>query len=226
VGRVLMAKEIQFPTGYKKLDDFMSNVVWKKFPKAKLYEKKTSFFMKFLYIIGFMWIWQKRFIKGYNTTIGFSVYFSEWVVDNRRWDSMYRTMRHEFIHMLQKNKYKLLFDLSYLFPQVLAVGSVLALLAVWFSNWWLMSLCCLACLAPMPAPWRTKWEIEGYTASMVVMFEEQNGISKQRIDNIIKHFISSDYFFMCPFRSWITRKINTIAMSIRAGKIKGIFLGY
>ena len=203
-----MAKELAFPTGNSNLDPFMTDVVWKKFPKAKIYNKITSGFMKFLYYVALMPLWQKQFMESYNTTIGYSVYVSEWTIVNKQWDSLYKTMRHEFIHMLQKNKYKILFDLTYLFPQILAVGSLLAFLAIWFSNWWLMSLLCLLFLGPLPAPWRTKWEIEGYTASMLTQFEMTGEIPKSRIDNIIGHFTSMDYFMMCPFRSWITRKIT------------------
>ena len=221
-----MAKQIEPLTGSKNLDSFMADIVQKKFQKAKLYDKDTSSFMWFLYYVSFMWIWQKRFMKGYHTTIGYSVYVSQLVIINKLWESLYKTMRHEFIHMLQNGKYGLLYNLSYLFPQILAVGSLLALLAIWFSNWWLMSLCALAFLAPLPAPWRTKWEIEGYTQSMLVLFEESGEIPQERIDNIIKHFTSMDYFMMCPFKGWITKRIEGIATQIRAKEIQGIFLSY
>jgi hypothetical protein len=226
VGRKLMAKEIQFPTGYKPLDDFMENVVWKRAPKVKLYDKSSSVLMWALYICGFMWIWMNDFFNNSHTTIGKRVYITRTAIEKGWWESIYRVMRHEFVHILQRLKYGLLYDISYLFPQILASGALLALLAIWFSNSWLWALCALGFGAPWPAPWRKKWELEGYTQSMLTRFELYNDISDNYVKNIALNFVTSFYYFMWPFEGYVIKKLNSIKIAIIQGKIKGPFLHY
>ena len=129
--------------------------------------------------------------------------------------------------MLQKEKYgAILFSALYLFPQCLASLALLSFLAIWLSSWWLMFLCCLLFLAPLPAPWRATFEMEGYTASMLVYYETYGSIPEALTDYISKHFYSMDYFLMWPFKNRVKKKINRIGIGIRRGLIKGYTLNY
>lgn len=221
-----MAKEIQFPTGHKMLDDFMANIVWRKFPKVRLFDKRSSVLMWFAYVIFFMWIWNRKFIDRFNTVVGHNVYIVRSRIERKEWASVYRTMRHELIHLFQKSKYWILFDILYTFPQCIAFFAILSLLAIWFSYAWLYALLSLVVLLPIPSPWRTMWELEGYAQTMLVYYEDTGQIPSSLIDNISKNFTGPSYYFMCPFRSYITRKINDIAVEIRSGKLRGFSLHY
>lgn len=221
-----MAKEVTFPVGYHNLDKFMSNVVSLRFPGVKVYDKSSSALMWALYVIGFMWIWNKGFMTRFHTAVGTSVYITRRSIEGKRWNGIYRTMRHEFMHLLQREKHGLKYDLSYLFPQILSVFSLTALFAIWFSNAWLFGLVFLAMLLPWPAPWRAKWEFEGYTQTMLVSYEETGKIPQSRIESIIRNFTGPFYYFMFPFKSYVTKRINDIATKIRSGKIRSFFLDY
>ena len=216
---------LKFPVGHKNLDEFME-LTHARFSDIRVVRKSSSFFMYLIYYVSLMFIWQKRFMKGYNTTIGQTVYVIDRTIDEKRWEGLYRTMRHEFIHMLQDEKEGIWFKLGYLFPQVLGLFSIFALLAIWFSNFWLLSLVFLGALAPWPAPFRAMWELEGYTQSLLAEFEATNRIRQDRVDWVVKQFVTSAYYFMSWSRAGVEAEVKSIINGIRSGRVSGKFLHY
>ena len=182
--------------------------------------------MLLLYYVSFMFIWQRRFLEGYNTVIGKTVYITDITIDTKNWDKLYLTMRHEFIHMLQDDKYGLLFKVAYLFPQLVGIFSILALLAIWFSNFWLLSLVALAALAPWPAPFRAKWELEGYTQSLLAMHEGGEVLGEHHLEWVVKQFVTAKYYFMRWGRASIEADVRSIIGRIKTGQLSGMFLHY
>ena len=163
--------------------------------------KNQSLFMKFL---GVLLFFNKDFMTNFITTIGSTVYFpsEEFVTNNDQ--SSIGVLAHELVHVQQANKYtKILFSLLYLFPQCLVVFALLAPFSLWF-------LLFLVCAAPLPAPFRTSFEIGGYTMSLFVMnlqfkffknspdkIPELLSTYALKIDNT--YFKGSAYWFMWPF---------------------------
>ena len=216
-----MAQRVLFPVGNIKIDTFVINVVKRRFPGFKLIYKKTSPLMWAVYLLSFMWIWNRRFMTDFYTTIGYKVYIPEEPGKPLNWDGVYRTLRHEFIHMLQRERYGIWFGLSYVFPQVLAVLALPAFLAIWLGPWWLLFLSSLIALGPWPAPWRKRWEVEGYTQTMLVDFESRKSVHIQIIAQVIDQFTGANYWFMWPFRKSITGEFDVIVKDIEEGRIKG-----
>lgn len=221
-----MAKEIVFPTGNETLDRFMIDVVWKTDKSVRLYEKRSSVLMWALYVIGFMWIWMPGFFKSFNTTIGKRVYIRENAVLLQNWIEIYKVMRHEFIHILQRKKYWILYDISYLLPQLFSILSLFSLLSIWLGSLWLYSLVWVAFLLPLPSYGRATFEFEAYTQTMLVFFEMTGKIPKHVIGNIASMFTGPSYYFMWPFRHIVISKLDDIADDIIGGKIKGPYLHY
>jgi hypothetical protein len=174
-------------------------------------------------MLGFLMFFNKDFMKYYITTIGSTVYFpSEEFVESNENEAT-TIIAHEIIHVAQAEQYgKVLYSLMYLFPQclsLLALGSI-------FAVFWLPMLWCLAFLiflAPIPAPWRTKFEISGYTMSLFMIsldmvykrysvdrIKTELLVKSSRMDNI--YFKGSDYWFMWPFgvKKVLEKKINDI----------------
>ncbi len=122
--------------------------------------KNESNLMRF---IGWILFFNKAFMTDYITTIGRTIYFPtrEDISGGHQWD----VLAHEGIHIYDQKISPIKFTLSYLFPQVLAALSLLAILAIW-NTWFLLSLAFLVALLPLPAPWRTTWERRGYLMSM------------------------------------------------------------
>lgn len=220
-----MAKEISFPVGHVKLDMYYL-AIRKRVPEFKIYKKRTSAKMWAMYIFSFMWIWNRRFMRDFTTTGRRAVYLCDSLVNEKNWVSIYKTLRHEFVHLMQIEKHGIFFSLGYIFPQVIAISSLGALGAIWGSNWFLVLLVNLVFLAPLPASYRKAWEVEGYTQTMLVEYEEKGVLSDQMVDWVCSHFTGPGYYWMWPFKNSISVEIRAIADDIRSGKIHGEFCSY
>lgn len=122
--------------------------------------KRSSPFMWFLYAVSFMWIWNRRFMTDFITTIAGRIY---WPDGPRSW----RTLWHECVHRKQAIRVgEPWFSIAYLFPQCFAALAVLAL-GAFITPWALLFLLALLLVGPWPAPWRVMWEREAYLISAV-----------------------------------------------------------
>lgn len=169
--------------------------------------KNESLFMK---MIGFILFFNKDFMKSFVTTIGSTIYFpSKDFVESNQIPSMI-TLVHELVHVAQAKKHgRILFFLMYLFPQCLAVFSLLAILAfVWTP--FLCALIFLVFTAPIPAPFRKNFELEAYYMSLQMYYLDMKRMNRpdeeiQRnlfiwlLDLNLHSFRGPNYYFMWPF---------------------------
>lgn len=121
------------------------------------------------------------------------------------------TLAHETVHEHDRKKYgNVAFSLMYLFPQVLALGAFLSLLAIWFGPWWLLALGFLLFLLPLPSPTRTKLEVRGYQVTMMIL-EKAYGYSREKLageaERISREFTGPAYYFMWPFKKNIQERL-------------------
>lgn len=139
-------------------------------------KKNESSLMKFIDVaLKIITMGQMRiFMTGFITTLGQVVYVPE------DWDIMTMSnksviIRHERVHMRQARKYsRFLFSVLYLF-------------------------------VPLPGGlsyFRKKFEQEAYEESLKAHYEYhgEKAFTPQLKENIISHFMSSQYFWMWPFR--------------------------
>lgn len=166
------------------------------FPNLKIKFKTESLFMK---ILGKLMFFNKEFMFGMITTICNTVYFTskEYVINNEI-DAI-DILCHELIHVYDYNKFKLLFLLGYIFPQILAIFSILSIWNIWFILFLLF-------LLPIPAPLRAKAELRGYIMDLTIIMSNRS-LSKNDLDWATNMFTSSLYYFMCPFRKYIEKKL-------------------
>ncbi len=160
--------------------------------------KTSSSFMKFLsYILFFV----PDFMTRFTTTIGSTIYFpnEEALKDEGKIVTLAHEVRH--IHDSQLDK---LYNLKYLFPQVF---SILFFVLSFVSLWFLIPSFIL--LAPLPAYWRMKIELKGYTTSLFILnlmlkekeehLENRLKILLDRADKINGNFTGPSYYFMWAF---------------------------
>ena len=163
------------------------------FPSFKLVSKADSRFMKTidigLRIITFNQM--KEFMTSFVTTIGTTIYTStEW--ETQPTTSKISILRHERVHMQQARR----------------LGSVwygILYLLVWFPA--------------VFAVYRTKFEQEAYEESMrsdVESYGVEVLDDEKYRGNMIRHFTSAEYFWMCPFRGRVERWYDEAASQIRA----------
>ena len=169
--------------------------------------KDKSWLMKFL---GLLMFFNRGFMTHYITTIGNTVYFPNEDFIKKNELGAITVLAHEVVHIAQKEKRGFaLFAFEYLFPQCLTIFALLTLLAfVWLPFLWCLLF--LLFLAPIPAPWRKKFEVEGYTMTLYMsdLIMRQIGhdddyilkelsLSAVRIDRL--NFRGSGYWYMWPW---------------------------
>ena len=158
----------------------------------RIISKDKSPFMRFLNF--FVGLFNHSFMTEYTTTIPFlgRIYApTKWYAQSDWW----RVLAHEGVHLVQARRDgQVRFALKYLFPQCLALLALLAIGAIW----WLPMLWCLLfllMLAPLPAPWRVRYEREAYTVSAacdkLIGFDI---VSKLYIDYMQRHYTGWGYY--------------------------------
>ncbi len=126
------------------------------------------------------------YMTRYTTVMFGRVYFP-----NRDWYErvgprhIYRTLRHEAIHLRDARRFPLLFQVSYL----AALPAVFTMRAVW--------------------EWRA------YRETVRVWFETDGDCPAEVLDSIEQAFVSSDYLFMFPFRRAIRRRLDALVAETR-----------
>lgn len=179
----------------------------------KIVEKKTSLLMKAIALVLFF---NKKFMTGYITTIGTTIYWPD-AKDLRGGD--FRTLFHEAQHGYDYKRSPVWFIMTYLSPQIVAILSLLAFLAILGNILWSASLLFLLLLAPLPSIGRTYWEVRGYSCGMALDIWKHDEVSQRNTDFVIDRFVCSDYYFMWPFKKSMKRKLAKAERNIRAGKL-------
>jgi len=183
-------------------------------PKFDIVFKEDSRFMK---VLGFLLFFNKAFMTRYTTTIGYKVYLPSKEQYNNNPNAYLPIMTHEFVHAMDYKKYSILFKLSYLLPQILGVFALLSLFAIWFSKLWLLSLLALLFVAPIPAYFRSYWELRGYTMSLAFPYWQTGYLAP--VTNYLNRFTDSGYYFMWPFKKNMTNRLQKMVDKIKDGSI-------
>lgn len=182
--------------------------------------KEKSKFMKFLNF--FLRAVNKNFMTGYITTIGSTVY-----VPSDRFNNLGRlwpVLAHEACHMFRSKKMgSFIHNFLYLFPQVLIFLSLLSLLAIWFSNFWLLNLLWILCLTPLPAYFRYQEEMSGYLMKMCISWWMYEEIPDSILDHIAEKFLTSDYYWTWPFKKAIYKHLEQERQAVQDGQYDNVF---
>lgn len=141
-----------------------------------------------------------KFMQSYYTTIGSTIFIPDQALNLRiNLFALLGVVIHECVHIKDHSKYGVLYNFSYLFPQILSLFTLLSFFAIWFSNLWLLCLLFLLFLAPIPAWFRYHWEKRAYRTSFI-LFANESEETKQQIRNwIVSELSKQYYYFAWPF---------------------------
>jgi len=171
---------------------------------TKIRYKNESPLMK---IIGVLLFFNPKFMTRYTTTLTFfgrsTVYFPDRSYA-LQYSKFWRTLAHELVHASDATRSPILFNLGYLFPQILAIFSLLSILA-WINLSWLWCLLFLVFLAPIPSPGRKWAEMRGYAVSMVIEAEIGGAILSP--ERFVGRFTTADYYYMWPFKKSVMSEL-------------------
>lgn len=185
-------------------------------PGYRLVKKEDSRLMRFLAIILFF---NKEFMSRYTTTVYKTVYMPEEKI-RKSGTSIVVTLAHEAQHVWDMTRHPLLFlpwAIGYVFPQILGILSFLAILAIWFSNWWLLSLVSLVFVAPFPAPIRMWIERRGYLMTIACCEWAWNN-GDRTIKKVVDQFVGWGYYKMWPFKKSTTQWFERELVKVKEGK--------
>jgi hypothetical protein len=172
---------------------------------AKLAPKSKSIFVS--NILGF-------FIRKFNdkyddyiTTIGKTIYLPDNFYDKDPISTI-DILAHEIKHITDSNKYGLLYPIGYLFPQILVVP--LVILAIFFP---LLIIPAILVLAPWPAYFRYKIELNGYRTNLLIATYVRKysdvGIMQTKLW-ITKQMTERWYYFAWPFKGWVLNDLENM----------------
>jgi hypothetical protein len=170
----------------KKIDELIREIK-KVNPKFEIRFKNESKMNKAISKILFF---AKDYMTRNTTTLFGKVYFPNKDFFEKDCDRTFRILSHEYVHVYDSKKLPILFELGYLFPQILSLFAFFAFYNLWF-------LLFLLFLLPIPAPFRTYFEFRGY--SMTYMIKALRGNNNVVLKSIDKKFSGPVYYYMWPF---------------------------
>jgi len=204
-----MAQEIKLPSNVQK---FMEEVVWKVNPDFTIRNKAEpdGLYSIVSKVVGlFNKEIDTRFITVINGQCWFPAdYFNaegtEFLEDGH---SVIEILAHETVHEHDRKRLGTVpFTLAYLFPQILAVLSLLSIFAIWNLHW-LLCLFFLLFLAPLPALGRAWIEVRGYKTNVSLGRLKGWDPALTSYSIIKSNFTSANYYFMMPFFDWTSKRL-------------------
>lgn len=191
-------------------------------PKFSLKLKSESITQQAIGLL-MAFIGNKNYMSCYWTTLGKTVYRPT-ACNLGALEGEWKVLFHEGRHA--DDCYKvgpILYDLAYLFPQVIGIFGILYALALIPALllgapgallWGILSL---LFLAPVPAPFRAVIEARGYLVSMCVDFWSGTiGDEEEYLDRLAQRFTTGQYYFMFPFgnivRSYFSKRLEALKL--------------
>jgi hypothetical protein len=194
-------------TGLEKVRFKLENFIKANISGSEIRSKKESKMMNFLSKVLFF---NKRFMTGYVTTWYPHIYVPKlpWRENNHA--PAIATLAHEWVHLYDRQRMGWVFNFLYMMPQCFFIFGLLAFWNLWFLLFFLF-------LLPIPSPGRAWAEFRGYRMSIAVYY----WLSGQKVDLkwIVDQFVSSNYYFMWPFRGWLMKKFQKEFDQIKKGEL-------
>lgn len=183
--------------------DFWSTVVQADFPKAKIAYKDKSKFMRFLGKI--VSLYSPGFMSYVTTVIGNTVYFpsEDYLKDN--YQAALKIACHEYVHFCDRREEGMLFEVKYLFPQVLAVLGLVSIFSFIHISFILFSLFFVFLVPGIPAPYRTRVELAGFAMNLYFLHRgrPKNPVLEQEASDLAGLFTGSWYYWMARDRQLV-----------------------
>ena len=201
-------------TDHAEMFDSLQVAIEKRIPGFQVCYKDENFVSKLLGVLVF--IFNPKYMKTYTTTRYPKVYFPTRKFVTSDLKRAWKILAHEYVHLWDRY-HKPAFNFTYLLPQIGAFLALPAILAVWFSNWFLLFLVALILVLPWPASARRNAELRGYTMSMAINFWRYGTVSEDTKVWITENFTGWSYYKMWPFN--MRKQIDAAVKDITNGAV-------
>ena len=174
------------------LEDFIKENI----SGSEIRSKDESKIMKLLSKVLFF---NQKFMTGYVTTWYPHIYVPKIPWKENSHVSAIATLAHEWVHLYDRKRLGWFFNFLYMMPQCFFIFGLLAFWSPWFLLFFLF-------LLPIPSPGRAWAEFRGYRMTVAVHY----WMTGRKVDLrwITEQFVSSNYYFMWPFRGWLIKKFQ------------------
>ena len=157
-----------------------------------------------------------NYYTSYITTWGDSVHWPTKKMLEANWDSAFKVLAHEYIHLWRKKVTGGWYLVRWASPQCLTLLALLALLAIW-NLWFLTALVFLLFVLPWASPGRTDEEMRGYTMNLAVNIWRYGEVLDGTIDWIVPQFTGRWYFWMCRDEAAVRKRLTSEIGNIQTG---------
>lgn len=186
--------------------DRLPPIIRSRIPGFEIRYKDESPFMR---LLGRLAFFNPDFMTRYTTTWLWYVYFPSRAAVAAEPERFGKVLAHEYVHLLDNQKYGVRYSLSYVSPQIWALGA-LGAVGVFYSSWFLLFLLFLLFLGPWPSPWRARWEARGYLMSMAINGWRYGQVHPQTQMWIIDTFHGWEYYKIC----WTRAAAQSVVMQM------------
>jgi len=191
--------------------DVLAAVIRSKVPDFKVKYKEESRWQKFLGALAFFC---PDYMTSVTSTFGSTVYFpSKKFVDESRVRA-FKILAHEYVHILDRRKRKVFFEVLYTLPQLLGLLSVGAIAACFLGAWWLLWLVALLAFLPLPAYGRMALEARGYAMNIAVNIWRHGSLREETREWIESMFTGWTYYKMWPFKASVREMLEGYEKSV------------
>ena len=181
------------------------------------YESIPKSQSKLQILISKVLFFNKEYQTRFTTTLYPKVYLAD-EISGRTDFGVFRILSHEYVHLNDAHRNLAWFSASYLFPQLLALISILSLL-FFVDLKFLYFLFALFFAAPWPAYFRRKIEMRGYSMNMAIEYWTKGYISIETKKWIEEQFTGWNYYKMWTSSEDVIRDIKQAEMLIRTNAI-------
>lgn len=191
----------------------------KEVPGFNIHFKDELWWWKLVYYVGFVWLFNPKFLTNYITTFGSGVHFPNRAKFLDDPEAATDILAHELVHMVDKRQNGFFkHELAYAMPQVLTVLAVFSLGAIWHLGF-LVFLVFLLALVPWPAIWRKDIEMRGYTMSAAVFYWRWGVYGDDQFEKTARQFSGPAYYFMWPWHAKAKGELMRRFEAVKSGEI-------
>lgn len=171
-------------------------------PKFRVRYKDENRTQRF---IGKLAFFNPGYMTEFTSTFGADVFYPSRKFVNENKVRAFKILAHEYVHLIDRQAHKIVFEVLYALPQILLVFALLALVAYWLGPWWLVALTSLLFALPWPAFGRANLELRGYAMNIAVNIWRHGSVKQETKDWIAGCFTGWQYYKMWPFPKTVER---------------------
>jgi hypothetical protein len=177
----------------EQLFDELISVIRRRIPNFKIKYKNRSIWQK---IIGKLCFFNRKYMIDYTSTYGSTVWYPSKEFVEKSYKRAFKILAHEYVHLLDNKKHPIVFKMLYATPQIFALLSLFSILALFFSNWFLLFLVALLFALPIPSIGRAQIEIRGYAMNIAINMWRYGSVTAETINSIADEFAGWSYYRM------------------------------